>query len=237
MEISGGGGGILLISSSENSDPQTLLVVLVVFLRLPFGAGSRFGVVRLYVTVLVTTLLTLTDLLQALRGVAIVSNILLEGFDQSAGEKGEYRADVTPDMAVLGDGPVPGEKIGECCCGILSRLSDALLCWLGALRGVGGGYEQLGDLKSAVLLPEKLLAVEVDGTEAELSFDTFESSDSVRFSAVGGGLASIGVRAFRKSVYAVGGVIGVRRSCSCLITADKHAEIGVEHISEGNDAD
>jgi len=128
MEISGGGGGIFLVSSSENSDPHTLLVVLVVFLRLPFGAGSRFGVVRLYVTVRVTTLRTLTDLLQALRGVAIVSNILLEGFDQSAGEKGEYSADVTPDMAVLGDGPVPGEKIGECCCGILSRLSDALRC-------------------------------------------------------------------------------------------------------------
>jgi len=127
IEISGGGGGIFLVSSSDNSDPHTLLVVLVVFLRLPFGAGSRFGVVRLYVTVLVTTLRTLTDLLQALRGVAIVSNILAEEFDQSAGEKGEYNALVTPDIAVLGDGPVTGEKIGECCCGILSLFSDALL--------------------------------------------------------------------------------------------------------------
>jgi len=106
-----------------------------------------------------------------------------------------------------------------------------------ALRGVGGGYGALGDLKSPVLLPEKLLAVDVDGTEAELSFDAFESSDNVRFSAVGGGLASIGVRAFRKSVYAVGGVIGVRRSCSCLSTADTHADMGVEHISDGKDAD
>lgn len=141
IEINGGGGGIFFTSSSVSDGilPHILLVVLVVFLRLPLGAGSRFGVVRLYVTVLVTTLRTLTGLEQALRGVVIESNILLDGFDQSAGEKGEYSALAIPDMAVLGEGPLPGEKMGECCCGILSLLRDARLCWLEALRGVGGG--------------------------------------------------------------------------------------------------
>jgi len=51
-----------------------------------------------------------------------------------------------------------------------------------------------------MLLPEKLLPVEVDGFEVMLSFETFESSDMVRFKALGGGLARIGVKAFRKSV-------------------------------------
>lgn len=94
IEMSGG-GGILSTSSSDDASAvllRILLVVLVlaVFLLLPRGAGSRFGVARLYVTVLVTTLRTLTALGQALRGVDIVSNIRLE--DQSAGEKGEYNA-------------------------------------------------------------------------------------------------------------------------------------------------
>lgn len=30
--------------------------------------------------------------------------------------------------------------------------------------------------------------------------------------------------------------MGVRRSASCLITADMQADIGVEHISEGKEA-
>lgn len=65
-----------------------------------------------------------------------------------------------------------------------------------ALCGVGGtGYAEVGVKLSPVLLPEKLLPV--DGFELE---ETFESSDSVLFKAVGGGLANIGVKAFRKSV-------------------------------------
>lgn len=121
MEISGG-GGIFSVSSSEEMSAvvlRTLLATLSVFRRLPLGAGSRCGAVRLYVTVLVTTLRTLTFFGQALRGVVIVSNILLEL--QSAGENGEYSALCTPDMAVRGEGPVVGEKIGEWACGILSR--------------------------------------------------------------------------------------------------------------------
>lgn len=91
IEINGGGGGILWSASSSDETSavvlRTLLAVLAIFLRLPFGAGSRLGVVRLYVTVRVTTLLTLTGFEQALRGVARVSNMRLEL--QSAGEKGE----------------------------------------------------------------------------------------------------------------------------------------------------
>lgn len=68
------------------------------------------------------------------------------------------------------------------------------------------------------------------------SFETSESLEIALESALGGGLASIGVSAFKKSVYAVGGVMGVRKSASCLITADMQAEMGVEHISEGNEA-
>lgn len=90
-----GGGGIFSTSSSEEVDTvlvlRTLPAVLAVFLLFPLGAGSRFGVARLYVTVLVTTLRTLTAFGQALRGVASVSHVLLVE-DQSAGEKGEYKA-------------------------------------------------------------------------------------------------------------------------------------------------
>lgn len=198
IEMSGG-GGIFSTSSSDEASAvllRILLVVLAVFLLLPRGAGSRFGVARLYVTVRVTTLLTLTALGQALRGV-IISNILLE--DQSAGEKGEYKALWALGSPVLGEGPVVGENIGECLWGILSLLSpDTDLLWPDvALWGVGGtGYAEVGDLKlSPVLFPEKLLPV--DGFELE---ETFESSDSVLFRAVGGGLANTGVKAFRKSV-------------------------------------
>ena len=67
-----------------------------------------------------------------------------------------------------------------------------------ALCGVGGGYVDVGDLNSATLLPDKLLPV--DGFEVELSFDTFESFDMDLFRALGGGLANMGVRAFKKSV-------------------------------------
>lgn len=57
-------------------------------------------------------------------------------------------------------------------------------------------------------------------------------------SALGGGLANMGVNAFKKSVYAVGGVIGVLKSCSGLMYADIGcADIGVDTISEGKDAD
>lgn len=110
-----GGGGIFSTSSSEEPSTVLLLTLLVVlvFLLLPRGAGSRFNGVRLYMTVLVTTLLTLTGFEQALRGVVIDSNVRLD--DQSAGEKGEYRALCAPDNAVRGEGPVAvvGEKIGE----------------------------------------------------------------------------------------------------------------------------
>jgi len=91
IEINGGGGGILCAASSSDDISavvlRILLAVLAVFLRFPLGAGSRFGVVRLYVTVLVTTLLTLTGFEHALLGVVIDSNMRLEL--QSAGEKGE----------------------------------------------------------------------------------------------------------------------------------------------------
>ena len=86
-----------------------------------------------------------------------------------------------------------------------------------------------------MLLPEKLVLVVV--FEFMLSFETVESSECVLVKALGGGLANMGVKAFKKSVYAVGGVIGVRMSTSCLHTADRHAETGVEHISDGKEAD
>lgn len=92
IDIIGGGGMLLSFSVSSPDEISavvllTLLVVLFGFLRFPLGAGSRFGVVRLYVTVRVTTLLTLTGFGHAERGVVIDSNILLEL--QSAGENGE----------------------------------------------------------------------------------------------------------------------------------------------------
>jgi hypothetical protein len=60
-----------------------------------------------------------------------------------------------------------------------------------------------------------------------------DSSERDLCNALGGGLASIGVSALRKSVYATGGVIGVLSPCSCLMTAERHADRGVSTISEG----
>ena len=86
------------------------------FLFLPFGAGSKGGVL-LYVTVLVTTDLTLTGLTQALRGSNILCPLLSKF--QSAGEKGDR---VNEELrALLGDGATPGDQVGEG--GIRSRLS------------------------------------------------------------------------------------------------------------------
>lgn len=98
-----------------------------------------------------------------------------------------------------------------------------------ALLGVGGGNEfAVGDLI------EKLDAVE--GFELKLSLESFESSDRLLCRALGGGLAKIGVRALRKSVYAVGGVMGVFKSCSCFMRPEIQADTGVEQISDGKDA-
>ncbi len=83
------------------------------------------------------------------------------------------------------------------------------------------------------MLEEKLVAL--DGLEVTDSFVTTESSDIDLRKALVGGLARTGVRALRKSVYAVGGVMGVLRPCSCLMTAETQADSGVSTISEGNE--
>ena len=72
----------------------------------------------------------------------------------------------------------------------------------------------------------------VDVAESRLPVD---SSDMDLCSALVGGLAIMGVRAFKKSVYAVGGVMGVLRPCSCLMPAETHAERGVSTISDGKE--
>ena len=120
-----GGGGI-----SESSTLRFL----------PFGAGSSGGD-RLYVTVLVTTDLTLTGLGQALLGGSKWRRVVLSTV-QSAGENGEQStALLIPLMAVRGEGPqAVGEKAGEC--GMRSRLNA-----VGVLRLYGvGGTELVGDL-------------------------------------------------------------------------------------------
>lgn len=87
--------------------------LLEIFLLLPFGAGSRLGVVLLYVTVLVTTLLTLTGLLTALRGVLMKSK--LPRPVHSAGENGAAEYIMDPLRDEYGVRAVTGEcaEIGE----------------------------------------------------------------------------------------------------------------------------
>lgn len=63
-----------------------------------------------------------------------------------------------------------------------------------------------------------------------------DSSERDLCNALVGGLARTGVKALRKSVYAVGGVMGVFSPCSCLMTAERHADRGVSTISDGNEA-
>ena len=63
-----------------------------------------------------------------------------------------------------------------------------------------------------------------------------DSSDGDLCNALVGGVARTGVKAFRKSVYAVGGVMGVFSPCSCLMTVERHADRGASTISDGNEA-
>ena len=63
-----------------------------------------------------------------------------------------------------------------------------------------------------------------------------DSSECDLCNALVGGVARTGVKALRKSVYAVGGVMGVFSPCSCLMTAERHADRGVSTISDGNEA-
>jgi hypothetical protein len=182
------------------------------------------------VTVLVTTERTLTGLLQALAGVSQNLREVLSRL-QSAGENGEKMALpwgrlLTP---VRGEGPhVLGEYAGDC--GILSLLrpDDDLR------NGVGGREPALrgGFLSSAATGS----AIVVAGIEVMLHRLDVDSSDTDRDNALGGGLASTGVSALRKSVYAAGGVIGVCKLCSCLTSAEIHAETGVSTISDGKEA-
>jgi len=120
-----GGGGISRCSS---------------FLFLPFGAGSKGGVL-LYVTVLVTTDRTLTGRLQPVRGASKKYLLPDPSRPQSAGENGD-RALIRP---LLDDVAVPGEYAGDC--GIFRRcnpLGDRADC--GRLYGEGGGMDTEGDL-------------------------------------------------------------------------------------------
>ena len=159
---------------------------------LPFGAGSRGGD-RLYVTVLVTTDRTLTGLVVALLGASKNRRVALSQF-QSAGENGEYIPPVLiPLMAVRGEGPhVEGENAGEW--GMRSRRKA-----LGVLRLYGvGGREVEGDLKLSLRLDDRLDDVEV--FEIMECLVHVDSSDIDLWSALGGGLASTGVRALMKSV-------------------------------------
>lgn len=100
VTIAAGGGGVNDVS--------------LTFLFLPFGAGSRGGVL-LYVTVLVTTDRTLTGRIEALLGVSKHLCPLLSSA-HSEGENGERMA---LTVALRGES-VPGEQRGDG--GIRNRL-------------------------------------------------------------------------------------------------------------------
>jgi len=169
-----GGGGMSVLSSLR---------------FLPFGAGSKAGV-RLYVTVLVTTERTLTGCVTALLGASKYRRVALS-IDQSAGENGENIM-LFALIPVLGLGPqVLGEYAGDC--GIRSRRRPT-----DVRREIGVGGTDADDLGPSLRVEEKLEAVE--GFEVTDSLLMTESSDNDRWSALGGGLAAIGVRAFRKSM-------------------------------------
>jgi hypothetical protein len=210
-----GGGGISGASS---------------FRFLPLGAGSR--AVLLYVTVLVTTDRTLTGRMQPLLGASKYLCPLLSRF-QSAGENGER-----PMLALIGDGALPGVWSGAECkgdCGIRSRLKPAELARVCAKAEDGVGGAPLGDLMLSHLQEEKLL--EVDGSDVGVFLPEESSDERLLGSALNGcGLVSTGVNALRKSVYALGGVIGVFKSSSCLMTQPT-PDSGVLRRSEGKEAD
>ncbi len=81
-----------------------------------------------------------------------------------------------------------------------------------------------------------LLLVKLDVADAVERMVCVDSSERDLVKAVAGGVSNTGVKALRKSMYATGGVIGVLRPCSCLMTADRHADRGVSTISEGKEA-
>ncbi len=104
-----------------------------------------------------------------------------------------------------------------------------LLKWLGVRRKGVGGREPF-DLRPS------LLFVRLDVVELAEFVVCVDSSERDLCNALVGGVARTGVKALRKSVYAVGGVMGVFSPCSCLITAERQADRGVSTISDGNEA-
>ena len=142
--------------------------------------------------------------------------------DQSAGENGD-RADVAILLILLGVS-VAGEQRGEA--GIRRRRNDDghLLIRLGG--GCINPPDAAGDLTSS----EHDVKLEpVDGSEVGVVLP--EGISKVKTPALIG-LASTGVNAFKKSVYAIGGVIGVFMPSSCLICSIT-PESGLSVISEG----
>ena len=103
-----------------------------IFLLLPRGAGSRG--VRVYVTVLVTTCLTLTGRWPPLdRGDA--KCLVLPSMIQSAGEKGDR-------IALLLEESVVGEKAGDWGirrrCSVVGVRPEGVRLGVGRTNGVGG---------------------------------------------------------------------------------------------------
>jgi hypothetical protein len=141
-------------------------------------------------------------------------------------------------LALIGDCALPGVWSGAECngdCGIRRRLKLAEWGRVGAKAEDGVGGPPLGDLMLSHLQEEKLL--EVDGSDVGVFLPEESSDERLLGSALNGcGLVSTGVNALRKSVYALGGVIGVFKSSSCLITPPT-PESGVLRRSEGKEAD
>ena len=144
--------------------------------------------------------------------------------------------------ALRGEGLMPAEYAGDC--GIFSfRKPCGEVADLGRVCGEDGVMAIDGDLRSLLWLEEKLDAV--DGIDVGVSLPDEESlASSLGIDTPDGkaldsaGLGRTGVRAFKNSVYATGGVIGVLRLSSSLIVADKQL-IGlvVAIISEGKEVD
>lgn len=206
---------------------------------LPFGGGPKGGD-RRYVTVLVTTDLTLTGRLQPVRGASKKYLLPEPSNPQSAGENGDRALKALRVVAVLGEGLMVEENAGEC--GILSLLRA---CVDVADSGLPVGDEGVmaidGDRWSRLWLDEKLVAV--DGTEDGVSRPDDSSEASTFVTALGSaldgaGLFRTGVRALRNSVYATGGVMGVFNDSSCLTMADRHGKgLALARISDGKEAD
>ncbi|KAI1910963.1 hypothetical protein LOZ58_004843 [Ophidiomyces ophidiicola] len=196
------------------------------FLRFPLGAGSN-GVL-LYVIVRVTTWRTVTGRAQEEHREASRYRMQVSAVDSPVGDN------IARKEALRGDSAI-GEAFADFGVRTERRLIGVLgVFWYSGrdlVTAADDGVCRGGDLRWASQLQKyELVGGFEDAADREEDLSVEDMLDDR-------GLAIIGVRVFRNSVYATGGVIGVFRESSFLIKSILAENSGLSCSSDGNTSD